>query len=101
MAGTNRIIEQWERDMKQQLNGGRRPLVRTVAYREYKKLTAEVTEAGRAELESIARRLMETFNDRFRDDAAFREGEPKVLLTLRGDTVYRYPPQTVKNIPLD
>jgi hypothetical protein len=87
--------------MKQQLNGGLRPLVRSVVYRDYKKLQAELTEEGRREAESVARRLMDTFNDRFREVPDLQGGEPKVLLTIQGDVVYRYPPQTVKNVPLD
>ncbi|HEY3998355.1 MAG TPA: hypothetical protein VGO93_05790 [Candidatus Xenobia bacterium] len=87
--------------MKHQLNAGEHALVRSVVYREYKRLEAELTQAGEQQAERIAQRLLETFVDRFRDDPALREGEPRIRLTVAGDTVYRYPPQTINPQRLD
>ena len=83
--------------MMEQLNAGEHPLVSRIVCREHKKVFAEVTNAGRKQAEALAQRLLHAYDERFPHES----GETRILLTQGPDTIYRWPPQQVKQVHLD
>ncbi|MHB2017220.1 MAG: hypothetical protein ACYCW6_09770 [Candidatus Xenobia bacterium] len=90
--------KQWAREMQEQLNAGEPPLVSHIVCREHKKVFVEVTPAGRRQAEALAQRLVNAYEEKF---GAEQKGETRIILTSGPDTVYRWPPQMIKNRHLD
>ena len=92
------MSKDWAKEMQDQLNAEAQPLVSKITCREHRKISAEVTAAGRRQAEALAQRLLNAYDEKFGTPTF---GETRILLTQGPDIIYRWPPQMVKNRHLD